>query len=284
MIRSSNSRTLAVAALLAAAALPRPAAAHAHLTESQPAEGATAASVPDLRLLYTEALDLDRSTIAVRFSAGQAVPLPALAADPVEPRAVLLHLAQPLTPGAYIVEWHAVTARNGQQTEGTYAFNVGPAAAQAADAAAVRAVQPWARATAPQQKVGGAYVTLTSPAGDRLLGASSPVAGKAGLHEMRMDGNVMRMRELADGLPLPAGQAVALAPGGYHIMLMDLKQPLVAGQVIPVQLRFQNAPPLDLQVTVAPVGAGGPPGKGDHSPSHGSEHGPDHGGMTGHVQ
>lgn len=268
---------LAAAALLAAAAaLPRPAAAHAHLAESQPAEGATAAAVPDLRLLYTEALDLGRSTVAVRSSAGQAVPLPVLAADPAEPRAVLLHLAQPLTPGAYTVEWHAVAARNGRQTEGTYAFNVGPAAAMAPGVASVQAVQPWARATAPQQKVGGAYVTLTSPAGDRLLGASSPVAAKVELHEMRMDGNVMRMRELADGLPLPAGQAVALAPGGHHFMLMDLKQPLVAGQAIPLQLRFQNAPPLDVQVTVAPVGAGGPPGRGGH--------GPNHGGMTGHVQ
>lgn len=130
----------------------------------------------------------------------------------------------------------------------------------AAQTASVRAEQPWARATAPRQTVGGVYVTLTSPVDDRLLGASSPVAGQAEVHEMTMDGNVMKMRELADGLKLPAGQAVALAPGGLHVMLVDLKQPLAAGQVIPVQLRFEHAPPLDLQVRVAPVGAQGPGG------------------------
>ena len=128
----------------------------------------------------------------------------------------------------------------------------------AAQPAAVRAEQPWARATAPRQTVGGVYVTLISPVDDRLLGASSPVAGHAEVHEMTMDGNVMRMRELPAGLRLPAGQAVALTPGGLHMMLVDLRQPLVAGQAIPVQLRFEHAPPLDLQVPVAPVGAKAP--------------------------
>ncbi len=122
----------------------------------------------------------------------------------------------------------------------------------------IRADQPWARATAPQQKVGGAYVTLTSPVDDRLMGASSPAAGRAGVHEMIMDGQVMRMREQKDGIALPAGKPVALTPGGYHIMLMDLHKPLVAGQVITVQLRFQHAPPMDLDVKVAPIGAQGP--------------------------
>ena len=130
----------------------------------------------------------------------------------------------------------------------------------AAQPTTIRAEQPWARATAPRQSVGGVYVTLTSPVDDRLLGASSPVAGHAEVHEMTMDGNVMKMRELADGLKLPAGQAVALAPGGLHIMLVGLQKPLAAGQVIPVQLRFAHAPPLDLQVRVAPVGAQGPGG------------------------
>lgn len=135
-----------------------------------------------------------------------------------------------------------------------------PAVAQpaATQPAAVRAAQPWARATAPRQTVGGVYVTLTSPVDDRLVGASSPTAGHGEVHEMTMDGNVMKMRELTDGLKLPAGHAVALTPGGLHIMLVGLRQPLAAGQVIPVQLRFEHAPPLDLQVTVAPVGAQGP--------------------------
>ena len=128
----------------------------------------------------------------------------------------------------------------------------------AAQPAGVSAEQPWARATAPRQTVGGVYVTLTSPVDDRLLSASSPVAGHAEVHEMTMEGNVMRMRELTGGLKLPAGQAVALAPGGLHVMLVDLKQPLAVGQVIPVQLRFEHAPPVDLQVRVAPVGAQAP--------------------------
>ena len=122
----------------------------------------------------------------------------------------------------------------------------------------IHAEQPWARATAPQQKVGGAYVTLTSPADDRLMGASSPVAGRTEVHEMTMNGGVMRMREQKDGVALPAGKPVALAPGGYHIMLMDLQKPLTAGQTITVQLRFQHAPPMDLEVKVAPIGAQGP--------------------------
>ncbi len=133
-----------------------------------------------------------------------------------------------------------------------------PFATHAAAQPTIRAEQPWARATAPRQTVGGVYVTLTSPVDDRLLSVSSPVAGHAEVHEMTMEGNVMRMRELTGGLKLPAGKAVALAPGGLHVMLVDLKQPLAAGQVIPVQFRFEHAPPVDLQVRVAPVGAQGP--------------------------
>lgn len=161
---------------------------------------------------------------------------------------------------------------------GLLAPHAAPANAAASDASIVaanqtngiRAEQPWARATAPRQSVGGVYVTLTSPANDVLLGASSPVARLGEVHEMRMDGTVMQMRTLADGLPLPAGQPVALTPGGYHIMLMDLKQPLKAGQTIPVQLRFRDAPPLDVMVRVAPVGARGPDMEG-------------HGAMPGHA-
>ena len=119
----------------------------------------------------------------------------------------------------------------------------------------IRADQPWARATSPQQKVGSGYVTLTSPIDDRLISASSPVSARTVVHGMTMDNTVMRMRAHADGLVLPAGQAVALKPGGLHLMLMDLKQPLVAGQKIPVELTFEHAPPMTITLTVAPVGA-----------------------------
>ena len=171
-----------------------------------------------------------------------------------------ISLAAAPEPPAYTVGWHAVIAGTGRQTADADVVRVSET--DPGQATAIRAEQAWARATAPQQKVGGAYVTLISPADDLLVGVSSPIAGRAEVHEMRMDGNVMRMREVEGGLALPAGKVVALAPGGYHIMLMDLKQPLVAGQVIPMQLRFRTAPPLDLRVQVAPVGASAPSGAG----------------------
>ncbi len=99
----------------------------------------------------------------------------------------------------------------------------------------------WVRATVPQQKATGLFAQITSPAGARLVGVASPVAGIAEVHEMVMDGTTMRMRALAKGLELPAGKAVELKPGGYHVMLMDLKQPLKAGDTVPVTLTFEGA-------------------------------------------
>lgn len=126
--------------------------------------------------------------------------------------------------------------------------------------------QPWARPTLPRQQVGAAYMRLTSPAGDRLLGATSPVAGRAELHETRMDGDVMRMREVP-ALELPAGQAVALAPGGLHLMLMGLREPLTPGQRFPVVLQFERAGAVSVEVAVgaperAPASAAAPAGHG----------------------
>jgi len=96
----------------------------------------------------------------------------------------------------------------------------------------------WARATVPGQTAGGAFMTLTAKEGARLIGASSAVAGVVEVHEMAMDGNVMRMRAIA-ALSLPAGRAVELKPGGYHVMLLDLKRPLAVGEKIPLELRFE---------------------------------------------
>lgn len=100
---------------------------------------------------------------------------------------------------------------------------------------------PWARATVQGQKATGAFMTLTAPQGARLLSARSPVAGVVEVHEMKMQGDVMQMRALPNGLELPAGKAVALAPGGYHIMLMDLKVALRKDTTIPLTLVFQDA-------------------------------------------
>ncbi|MEN9618640.1 MAG: hypothetical protein RL406_877 [Pseudomonadota bacterium] len=99
----------------------------------------------------------------------------------------------------------------------------------------------WARATVQGQKATGAFMTITAKDNAKLVGVSSPVAGVAEIHEMKMDKDVMRMAALPNGLDLPAGKAVELKPGGYHVMLMDLKAPLVKDTTVPVTLTFQDA-------------------------------------------
>ena len=94
---------------------------------------------------------------------------------------------------------------------------------------------PWVRGTVPQQQATGAFMQITSAQGGKLVSASSPVAGVVEIHEMAMDGNVMKMRAIP-GLDLPAGKAVDLKPGGYHVMLMGLKQPLKDGETVPLTL------------------------------------------------
>ena len=101
--------------------------------------------------------------------------------------------------------------------------------------------EPWIRGTVPQQKATGMFASITSAKGGRLVSASSPVAGVVEIHEMAMEGNLMKMRALPSGLDLPAGKAVALKPGGYHVMLMDLKQQLKPGETVPVTLVFEAA-------------------------------------------
>jgi len=99
----------------------------------------------------------------------------------------------------------------------------------------------WVRGTVPQQKATGAFAQITSAKGGRLVAVSSPVAGVAEIHEMAMEGSVMKMRAVAGGLELPAGKTVELKPGGYHVMLMDLKQPLKAGDTVPLTLIVEGA-------------------------------------------
>ena len=99
----------------------------------------------------------------------------------------------------------------------------------------------WVRGTVAQQKATGMFAQLSSAQGSRLVAVSTPVAGIAEIHEMAMEGNVMRMRALPDGLALPAGKTVALQPGGYHVMLMDLKQALKEGDQVDLTLVFEGA-------------------------------------------
>jgi len=99
---------------------------------------------------------------------------------------------------------------------------------------------PWVRGTVAGQKATGMFAQITSAGGGKLVAVSSPAAGLVEIHEMAMDGNVMKMRAVP-ALDLPAGKAVELKPGGYHVMLMDLKQPLKAGETVPVTLVVEGA-------------------------------------------
>lgn len=116
----------------------------------------------------------------------------------------------------------------------------------------------YARATPPGAPVGGGYLTIANAgAEDRLIGVSAPaVTDKAQLHEMAMEGEVMRMQPLPEGLPIPAHATVALQPGGAHIMFMDLKQPLAEGAVIDITLSFEKAGQVVVPMTVGPMNAG----------------------------
>ena len=148
---------------------------------------------------------------------------------------------------------------------------IGLAQSAAAQTPPVQIDAAWARATVPGQKGTGAFMTLTAGQSLRLVGVSSPVAGIAEIHEMKMEGDVMRMRAIA-GLDLPAGKKVELRPGGYHLMLMDLKQPLTKDTQIPVTLRLQNAQGQTTQVQLSvPVSLQAPAGAGAGH-SHGSAH------------
>jgi hypothetical protein len=135
------------------------------------------------------------------------------------------------------------------------------AVAGVAAAQPVEVKDPWTRATAPGQKAGGVYMQLKSPTGGALLAAESPAANIVEIHEMAMEGNVMRMRAIPK-LDLPAGQVVELKPGGYHVMLIDLKAPLKKGEVVPVKLKVlgKDGKPaeIDVKAEVRDAGAGAP--------------------------
>lgn len=118
--------------------------------------------------------------------------------------------------------------------------------------------QPWTRATPPTAKAGGGFVTITNKgtAADRLVAARSAASDKVELHEMKMDGSVMRMRELEKGVEIPPGATVMLKPGGYHIMFMELKAPFAKDAKVPVTLVFEKAGSIDVPFTVEAMGAG----------------------------
>ncbi|WP_196259068.1 copper chaperone PCu(A)C [Pelagibacterium limicola] len=115
----------------------------------------------------------------------------------------------------------------------------------------------FTRATLPNQPVGAGYLTITNggETEDRLIGGSAAFAGDVQIHEMAVVNDVMNMRELPDGLAIPAGESVVLTPGGLHIMFLQLQQALVEGEPVAVTLEFANAGTVEVEFVVAPAGA-----------------------------
>lgn len=136
-------------------------------------------------------------------------------------------------------------------------------AATAADAGIVVS-EAWIRETPPNAAVAGGYLTLRSGAADRLLAVETPAAASVEIHEMSHEGGMMRMRELPDGVELPAGTEVALKPGGNHLMFIDPVEPVRAGQSIEATLRFAHAPEQTVTFEVRPL-TGEAPAADEHA-------------------
>jgi periplasmic copper chaperone A len=134
-----------------------------------------------------------------------------------------------------------------------------PAFAQEYKAGQIRIEGPWIRATPAGAQVAGGYMKIenTGNDADRLVGGTTGIAGKFEIHEMKMVGTVMKMRELDKGLEVPAGGSVELKPGSYHLMLMDLKTQPKAGDRIKGTLVFEKAGKVDIEYTVRGMAGGG---------------------------
>ena len=129
----------------------------------------------------------------------------------------------------------------------------------------------WTRATPPKAKAGGGFVEIVNSGSqdDRLISATSDVAKNVELHEMAVTDGVMKMREMEDGIEIPAGETVTLKPGGLHIMFMGLNEPFEEGTTVPVVLTFEKAGDVEIELDVAKMGAKSMKhGHGDHD--HGS--------------
>ena len=143
------------------------------------------------------------------------------------------------------------------------------ASALAQPAAPVEVQDAWVRAAVPGQSGTGAFMKLTAHAGLRLVGVTTPVAAVAEVHEMKMEGDTMRMRAVA-GLDLPAHKTVEFKPGGYHLMLMDLKRPIAQDTTVPLTLQFQDAQGAKSTLSLnAPVRSAAPAGA---APAHMHKH------------
>jgi copper(I)-binding protein len=120
--------------------------------------------------------------------------------------------------------------------------------------------QPWTRATAGGAKVGGGYLTIENKgtAADKLVGGSTDAAGKLEVHQMSVSNGVMKMHQVEGGLTIEPGKTVKLAPGGYHLMLVDLKRAFKQGETVPVTLEFEKAGKVEVSLDVQGIGARAP--------------------------
>ena len=217
-----------------------------------------------MEITFTEGVEPKFSSIVVTGPGGKRV-------DQGEPHLVggdskqlAVGLGSGLAPGAYTVAWHA-TSVDSHKTDGSFQFTVAPA-----DASGISVEHAWARASAAT--TAAAYLTVTDHGqADRLVGASTPVAATAGVHETIDDHGVMKMRPAAN-LALEPGKPVTFKPGGYHVMLTGLKAPLKAGDTFLLTLTFEHAQPITVTVAVEAAGApakahdpGGNAGHGGHA-------------------
>ncbi|MFO1085396.1 MAG: copper chaperone PCu(A)C [Reyranellaceae bacterium] len=142
------------------------------------------------------------------------------------------------------------------------ALALAASAAHAADykLGAIEIKQPWTRATPPTAPAGGGFLVLvnTGTTPDRLIAATSPNSAKVELHEMTMEGSIMRMRELPKGIELPPGATVTLKPGSLHLMFIDLKAPFAKDTKVPATLVFEKAGSISVELTVEAMGTSAP--------------------------
>jgi uncharacterized protein YcnI len=173
------------------------------------------------------------------------VEIPAAGQDP--------HALKAPAPALVILAQHA---GHGAAPSGVKVFKAGALIIEA----------PWARATPGGARVAGAFMKITNNGAepDRLVGGTVPFAGRFEVHEMAVDGGVMKMREVTKGLEIKPGETIELKPGGYHVMFMDLKSGLKEGQTVKGTLVFEKAGKVDVEFKVGPVGGGAPAG-GGHS-------------------
>ena len=142
------------------------------------------------------------------------------------------------------------------------------AASAAAQDAGLKVSEVWTRATARGAPNGAAYMTIESAKPDRLMAAASPAAERVELHTVVRDGDVMRMRQV-ESIELTPGAPTMLKPGGFHVMLLGLRQPLEEGGSVPLRLTFQSGAVVEVSAAIGKAGAASPAG-GHGAPKHGS--------------